>query len=171
MSFLLETFPVPLWFLIFSFACATPLWIKWYKFLYKKLIRSEFIKKKLNDFDESVDEDISILQKATDNWNASVEHDLKTEELKKSKRKHEATSIEQPYVKIVLKTLALNGDAGMLIQSIADNLEIKSNEIKSSLAYLEKNEFVEAVTAGSGTKYYLADRGKKYCIKRGYIAE
>jgi len=65
----------------------------------------------------------------------------------------------------------LNGDAGMLIESIADNLEIKSNEIKSSLSYLEKNEFVDAVETGSGAKYYLAARGKRYCIKRGYIEE
>ena len=171
MSFLFETFPVPLWFLIFAFGCAAPLWIKWYQLVYKKLIKSNFFKKKFSDFDDLADEEISIFQKATDNWNSSVEHDLKTAELKKSKRKHETKSTEQPYVKIVLKTLALNGDAGMLIQSIADNLEIKSNEIKSSLSYLENNEFVEAVVTGSGTKYYLAARGKKYCIKRGYIAE
>jgi len=171
MSFLFETFPVPLWFLIFAFGCAAPLWIKWYQFVYKKLIKSGFFKKKLSDFDDSADEEISIFQKATDNWNASAEHDLKTAELKKSKRKHDTNSIDQPYVKIVLKTLALNGDAGMLIQSIADNLEIKSNEIKSSLSYLEDNKFVEAVVTGSGTKYYLAARGKKYCIKRGYVAK
>jgi predicted transcriptional regulator len=171
MSFLSTTFSIPLWFLIFALACAAPLWIKWYKLAYKKLIKSNFFKKKFSDFDDSVDEEISIFQKATDHWNASVDHDLKAAELKKSKPKHEASSIDQPYVKIVLKTLALNGDAGMLIQSIADDLEIKSNEIKSSLSYLEENEFVEAVETGSGTKYYLAARGKKYCIKRGYIAE
>ena len=74
-------------------------------------------------------------------------------------------------MKIVLKTLALAGDAGMLIQSIADKLEVSSNEIKSSLAYLEKNEFVESVAAGTGTKYYLTSRGKRYAIKQGYIKE
>ena len=171
MSFLFETFSVPLWFLMFSLACAAPLWIKWYKWLYKKVIKSDFIKDKLDEFDvvDDMDEEISLFQKATDNWNASAEHDLKSEQLKKSKREHENNSTDQPYVKIVLKTLALNGDAGMLIQSIADDLEIKSNDIKSSLSYLENNEFVEAVLGGSGTKYYLADRGKKYCIKRGYI--
>ena len=74
-------------------------------------------------------------------------------------------------MKIVLKTLALQGDAGMLIQSIADKLEINNNEIKSSLLYLEKNEFVDVVAASNGTKYYLSARGKKYCMKRGYITE
>lgn len=143
MSFLYTTFPVPLWFLIFAFACATPLWIKWYK----------------------------VFQKATNNQNVSGEHNLKTADIKKSKREHDASSSEQPYIKIVLKTLALTGDAGMLIQSIADKLEIKSNEIKISLTYLKENKFVESVMTGSGEKHYLTSRGKKYCIKRGYIAE
>ena len=170
MSFLSATFEIPLWFLVFAFACAAPLWIKWYKYLYRKFIKSSFFKDKFAD-SEVFDSEISILQKATDNWNASVEHELHTTELKKSKRESDMREEVQPYVKIVLKTLALNGDAGMLIQSIADKLEIKSNDIKSSLSYLEENEFVEAVLGNSGTKYYLAKRGKKYCIKRGYITE
>ena len=170
MSFLTATFEIPLWFLVFAFACAAPLWIKWYKFLYRKFIKSSFFKNKFADSEE-FDSEISVLKKATDNWNASVEHELKASGLKKSKREHDISSAKQPYVKIVLKTLALQGDAGMLIQSIADKLEINSNEIKGSLSYLEKNEFVEAILGGSGTKYYLVERGKKYCIKRGYITE
>lgn len=170
MSFLTATFEIPLWFLVFAFACAAPLWISWYQYLYRKFIKSSFFKNKFSD-SEGFDSEISVLQKATDNWNASVEHELQAAELKKSKREHDISSANQPYVKIVLKMLALHGDAGMLIQSIADKLEINSNEIKSSLSYLEKNEFVEAVLGGSGTKYYLIGRGKKYCIKRGYITE
>lgn len=165
MSFILATFKVPLWFLIFALASAAPLWIKWYKLFYKKFIASGKIKKKFFDSEE----DVSILEKATANWNASAEHELKSEELKKSKRQHEINSADQPYVKIVLKILALKGDAGMLIQSISDNLEINSNEVKKALAYLEKNEFIESVSGGMGEKYYLSSRGKKYCIKRGYI--
>ena len=171
MSFLFSTFPVPLWFLIFAFASAAPLWLKWYRLFYKKVIFEKILKNDFFNAEEVIDEEASVFKKATDNWNTNAEHDRKAKELKKSKREFEANSAEQPYVKIVLKTLALNGDAGMLIQSIADKLEIKSNEIKSSLSYLEKNEFVEVVAAGSGTKYYLAARGKKYCIKRGYITE
>lgn len=170
MSFLTTTFEIPLWFLVFAFACAAPLWIKWYKSVYRKLMSLTFLRNRFADSEE-IDNEISVLQKATDNWNASVEHELRTTELKKSKRENDISSEVQPYVKIVLKTLALTGDAGMLIQSIADKLEVGSNEIKSSLTYLEKNDFVEVVTAGSGTKYYLSPRGKQYCIKRGYIAD
>ena len=170
MSFLFETFSVPLWFMIFTFACASPLWIKWYRWVYKKVKKSKIMEKESEVFEfDNAEEEISLFEKATNNWNDNTKHERKTKELKKSKREHDNNSNEQPYVKIVLKTLALNGEAGMLNQSIADTLEIKSNEIKSSLAYLEKNEFVEAVLGGSGTKYYLADRGRKYCSKHGYI--
>lgn len=171
MSFLFETFSVPLWFLVFTFGCAAPLWIRWYKKVYKKVISMDFFEDKFDDFEESKSEDISLFQKATDNWNASVDHDRKSEKLKKSSQEHSAKSADQPYIKIVLKTLAVNGDAGMLIQSIADKLEVSSNKIKSSLSYLEENEFVDAVVGSMGAKYYLSDRGKKYCIKRGYIAD
>lgn len=168
MSFLFATFDVPFWFLIFILACAAPLWVRWYKLFYKKVVVEKFLQ---NDFfdEEDTDPEVNVFQKATDNWNASVDHDLKSVELKKSKRQHDISSADQPYVKIVLKVLALKGDAGMLIQSISDDLEIGSNEIKKALSYLVKNEFVEAVTGSTGVKYYLSSRGKKYGIKRGYI--
>ena len=169
MSFIFETFKVPLWFLVFAFASAAPLWIKWYQLFYKKFIVTGILKKKIKKVGEVAEEKVDIFKKATDNWNASVEHDLEKDKLKKSKQKHEISSVDQPYVKIALKTLALQGDAGMLIQSLADKLEVNSNEIKSALVYLEKNEFVDKVPTNSGEKYYLSARGKKYCIKRGYI--
>lgn len=171
MSFLFETFQVPLWFLVFAFASAAPLWIKWYKWFYRKFIVTGRLQKTLKEVSDVAEEKAQILKKATDNWNASVDHDIKTEETRKEKPEKLSSESEQPYVKIVLKTLALQGDAGMLIPSIADKLEISSNEIKSSLIYLEKNEFVEVVNASVGAKYYLSPRGKKYCIKRGYITE
>ena len=171
MSFLSEPFAVPLWFLVFALACAAPLWIKWYKLFYQKLIATGRLQKKIKEVRDVAEDKANILKKATDNWNASVDHDLNSANAKKAKHENLSTEAEQPYVKIVLKTLALQGDAGMLIQSIADKLNVGRNEIKSSLSYLEKNEFIEVVTAGSGTKYYLSPRGKKYCIKRGYITE
>jgi len=166
MSFLFETFAVPLWFIIFAFGCAMPLWIKWYKIFYKKFIVTGRLQNKIQQVSDIAEEKIDVLKKATDHMNTNVK-----DALKKSGEGSAMGSADQPYVKIVLKVLALNGDAGMLLQSIADNLDIKSNEIKSSLIYLEKNEFIESVVGGSGEKYYLAARGRKYCIKRGYITE
>lgn len=171
MSFLFETFNVPLWFLVFAFASAAPLWIRWYKAFYKKFIVTGILERNLRKAAEVAEEKVDVLKKATENWNANTELNQEAETLKKARREHLSTEEEQPYVKIVLKTLALHGDAGMLIQSIADKLQIGTNDVKSSLAYLEKNEFVESVAAGSGTKYYLSSRGKRYSIKHGYITE
>ncbi|MCK5724370.1 MAG: hypothetical protein KAI84_17690 [Gammaproteobacteria bacterium] len=168
MSFLFETFAVPLWFIVVAFGCAAPLWIKWYKMFYKRFIVTGLLQKKFQQVSDLAEDKIDVFKKANDHMNAN---ENKKNTTKKPAKGAEMGSADQPYVKIVLKVLALNGDAGMLIQSIADDLEIKSNEMKSSLSYLEDNEFVEAVVTGSGTKYYLAARGKKYCIKRGYIAE
>jgi len=166
MSFLFETFALPLWFIVFVFGCAAPLWIKWYKIFYKKFIVTGRLQKKIKQVSDLAEDKIDVFKKATVHMNVNEKNTTK-----KSSKGAEIGSADQPYVKIVLKVLALNGDAGMLIQSIADNLDIKRNEIKSSLSYLEKNEFVEAVIGSSGDKYYLSARGKKYCIKRGYITE
>ncbi|MDH5395090.1 MAG: hypothetical protein OEW97_02355 [Gammaproteobacteria bacterium] len=171
MSFLSETFQVPLWLLIFVSACAAPLWVKWYKMFYNKFIKTGLLKKNLQDAKTVAEEKMEILKKATHYRDAAVTEKKKQEGFQPSQTGQlNGVETNQPYVKIVLKTLALKGDAGMLIQSIADNLKIKSNEIKSSLTYLEKNGFVEGVATGTGQKYYLAKRGKDYCIKKGYIS-
>lgn len=85
MSFLFSTFPIPFWFLIFAFACAAPLWLKWYRLFYRKVIVEKILKNDFFTAEDVIDEDVSVFQKASDNWNASAEHERKTEELKKIK--------------------------------------------------------------------------------------
>lgn len=169
MSYLTETLNVPLWFLVFAFASAAPLWVKWYQLFYKKFIVTGILQRKIKEAGDVAEDRANILRKASENWKVNEEYQSETSQLQRKRQENLKTESEQPYVKIVLKTLALQGDAGMLIQSIADKLEISSLEIKSSLSYLEKNEFVDVVTAGTGTKYYLSERGKRYAIKQGYI--
>lgn len=171
MSFLLSTFKIPLWFLIFAFACAAPLWIQWYQWIYRKFISTNVLQKKHRTEVKENRVKEEILKKATENWQDSEEVQLSSSDAQKSRRENLVTEAEQPYVKIVLKALALNGDAGILIPSLADKLQVNTNEIKKALSYLEQNEFVESVAAGSGAKYYLASRGRRYCIKQGYITE
>jgi biopolymer transport protein ExbB/TolQ len=167
MSFLFATMKVPFWLLIFILACATPAWVRWYKKFYRKFIKTGLLQQKFEKVKETAEEKVDILKKATENWNNSVEKERKDAA---QKSKAPANEVDQPYVKIVLKVLAKKGDAGILIQSISDALDISSNQIKNTLAYLEENKFIESVSSTHGTKYYLAARGKNYCIKRGYIA-
>lgn len=168
MSFLFSTMKVPLLLLIFIMACAMPTWIRWYKKFHNKFIKTGVLKKKLDEVRDTAEEKVDILKKATENWNGSAEKERK-EKPGTPQNISIAGTEEQPYIKIVLKTLALKGEAGMMIQSIADALDISSNQIKSSLSYLEKNKFIEGVPSTMGTKYYLVERGKNYCIKKGYI--
>ena len=169
MSFLTETLDVPLWFLVFAFASAAPLWVRWYKLFYRKFIATGILQRKIKEAGDAAEERANVLRKASENWKASEEHQSESSTLQRKRQENLSSESEQPYVKIVIKTLALQGDAGMLIPSIADKLEVSTNDIKSSLAYLEKNEFVESVNAGTGVKYYLSERGKRYAIKQGYV--
>lgn len=173
MSFLISTFEIPLWFLIFAFACAAPLWIQWYQWIYRKFISSDVLQKKRRTEVKENRAKEAVLKKATGNGQGSESEEviLNSSDAQKSRHENLVTEAEQPYVKIVLKTLALKGDAGILIPSLADKLQVNTNEIKKALSYLEKNEFVESVAGGSGAKYYLASRGRRYCIKLGYITE
>ena len=68
MSFLNSTFEIPLWFLIFAFACAAPLWNQWYKWVYRKFISKDVLQKnRRHEARESRTKD-DILKKATENW-------------------------------------------------------------------------------------------------------
>lgn len=171
MSFLYLTFEIPLWFLIFAFACAAPLWIQCYQWIYRKFISTDVLQKNRRHEARELQAKDEILKKATQNLQGDEEHNLNRDESNKARRESLMTEAEQPYVKIVLKTLALNGDAGMLIPSLADKIQAKTNDVKKALSYLEQNEFVESIAGGSGAKYYLVSRGRRYCVKHGYITE
>ncbi len=166
MSFLFATYQLPLWFLLFVLACAAPLWIKWYQQFYRRFVKTGLLQRKLSRAGKVAEEKMDELKKAAGDWSKA---EVVTAESIKTPQDSALQNSEQPYIKIVLKTLALQGDTGMLIPSIADKLEISSIEIGKALAYLETNRFVEAVQSASGAKYYLAARGRRYCIKRGYI--
>lgn len=171
MSFLLNTIAIPVWLLILVLISVLPVWLIYLKKIYKKRIKKILSKKSFSgvkDSGKSLDE---VLKKATYNSNTQSRSANKEAESRKGHSEHSINHESMPYVKIVLKTLALKGDSGMLLQSMADALKLSNSDIKSSLEYLENNEFIEAVSGGLGTKYYLIQRGRKYCIKRGYIQD
>lgn len=69
----------------------------------------------------------------------------------------------------ILKLLAVKGDQGILLQSIADFLKIDSNTTNHALKYLEGKNMLEVVSAMGGDKYFLSKVGKSYCSKKGYL--
>jgi hypothetical protein len=139
MSFLTTQVSLPLWLLILMIAGMIPLLIK----IIKLSKRVGFLGKKWRRIDSTM-RTISPAEK----------------EKQKSKR---ATEVS------VLKLLAVKGDQGMLLQSIADTLKIDSNTTNHALKYLEGKNMVEIVSSMGGNKYYLSKVGKSYCSKKGYI--
>jgi len=91
MSYLTEALDVPLWFLVFAFASAAPLWIKWYKVFYRKFIVTGVLQKKIKEAGDAAEERANVLKKATDNWNASSEHELNAAESQRKSRAHLST--------------------------------------------------------------------------------
>jgi len=78
---------------------------------------------------------------------------------------------EKKLAKIVLKTIALNGEMGMLIKQISDMLELHEIEVSSSLIYLTGKGFIESVNSQKGVIHYLTAQGTAYCSKKGYLSE
>jgi hypothetical protein len=68
----------------------------------------------------------------------------------------------------VLQVMAEEGDKGMLLQAIADRMKTGTSKVQQAVKPLVDKKLVDEVTGVSGTKYYLTEVGKKYCIKKGY---
>jgi predicted transcriptional regulator len=78
---------------------------------------------------------------------------------------------EKKLAKIILKTIALNGESGMLIKQISDILELHEIEVNYALSYLEDKSFIESVNSQKGNIYYLTSQGTSYCSKKGFLSE
>ena len=142
MEYLTVNVLIPLWVLLLMVVCMIP-----FLFMVLRWLRGKgFVK----------DKEIVVIGREM----KFVEPKTKKEPEKKNKRVNEAK---------ILKLLAVKGDQGMLVQSIADFLKIDSNATNHALKYLMEKKMVEVVTAMGGNKYFLSNAGKKYCVKKGYI--
>lgn len=192
MSFFFETIAIPFWFIVFVFASATPLWIKWYQIFYKKFIMTGILKKIFRKAKTNAEMKMDVLKKSTDHWNANSEHTgfadssvsgfadsgisgFANSEVRKSKPskgkslKNELDQIKKQNIRTVLKVLAEGGEKGVLPKSISDKTNITTIDTKTALTYLIEKKYAEEINSTSGTKYYLTDVGRKYCINKKYI--
>ena len=171
MSFLFETISIPFWFIVFIFASATPLWIKWYKKFHKKFIVTGILKKKLQSAKSATDIKLDVLKKATDNWNANSEASNYSESKPKKRTpvKKDVDPGKKKNIKTVLKILAAGGETGVLPKSISDKARLNSVDTNSALTYLTEKQYIEAINSTNGTKYYLTKLGNQYCVSKKYI--
>ena len=66
----------------------------------------------------------------------------------------------------VLKVLIKEGDKGVRIQTITDQMGTDQNKVKNALERLVENKMAEEVSGISGTKYYLTQAGRDYCQRK-----
>lgn len=78
---------------------------------------------------------------------------------------------EKKLAKVILKTIALNGEMGMLMKQVADILELHEIEVNYSLNYLADKGFIECINSQKGNIFYLTSQGTAYCSKKGYLPE
>ena len=171
MSFFFQTISIPAWFIVFVLASASPLWFKWYMKFHKKYISTGFLKRKLSrpKSDAKMKED--ILKKATEHRNDNSELSGFSDGKKKKRKtlKKQIDPIKKQNIKIVLKELAASGETGILPKSLSDKAQINSIETTNALKYLTEKKYAESISGTTGTKYYLTDLGRRYCLNKQYL--
>jgi len=168
MSFFFQTIAIPSWFIIFIFASATPLWIKWYKKFHKKFIATGILQRKFRRAKTAAEMNVNIFKKATDHWNENSELSDFTEStnIKRKPPKKRIDPTKKKNIQTVLKMLAASGEVGILAKSLSDKAKINSIETTNALSYLIEKKYAEAINATTGTRYYLTDLGRRYCINK-----
>lgn len=186
MSFFFETVAIPFWFIVFVFASAAPMWTKWYVSFHKKYIKTGVLINKLRGKKSTAEMKEEVLKKATDNWNANSELSgfsdsgfsgfadsevtkAKPKTTKRKSVKKEIDPVKKQNIRKVLKVLADGGETGVLPKSISDKTNIRTIDTKSALSYLTEKKYAEEINSTNGTKYYLTELGRKYCINKKYI--
>lgn len=157
MSFLTETVAIPVWLLILIIGGLIPLMMKLIK-VFKSNKREEITKE---ERDNRV-----LLKLRTLRKSASPSKSAAEVAKEKNREKARDKKIEMVHV---LKIMAVEGDKGVLLKAVADRLNIGNSKVQEAMLQLSNKKLVEEVVGVSGTKYYLTELGKNYCMKKGII--
>lgn len=168
MSFFFETIDIPFWFIVFVFFSAAPLWVKWFKKFHKKFIVTGVLNKIFRRAKSTAEMKIDVLKKATDHWNKNSELSDFTESRfeKRNSVKTPIDKLKKQNIKAVLKALAEGGEIGVLPKSISDKTDINTIETTNALTYLIEKKYAEVINSTNGSKYYLTDLGRRYCLNK-----
>ena len=137
------------------------------------------IKKLFGNNNKKSDDELKaeVLKKATENWNASSDHEKSFQDnVKKDAveqkyvRPEEISQNKKKNIRTVLLAIAEGGATGILPVSISDKADISKQDTTTALAYLTDNNYAEEINSPSGMKYYITDAGRKYCISKEFNA-
>lgn len=168
MFFIFDTIEIPFWFIVFVLASAAPIWIKWYKKFHKKFIVTGLLAKRLNKAKSVAEMKMEVFNKATNHWdeNSELSGHSKNKVSKRKKPKKEIDPVKKQNIQTVLKMLAEAGETGILPKSISDKANIPSLDVTNALIYITEKNFAEELNSTNGTKYYLTDLGRRYCLNK-----
>lgn len=152
MSFLTTSVAVPVWLLILLIAGFTPLLFKLYR-LAQAFRRGNIIKEE--------QEDVVVWKIRSSKPTASAKKAIS--DIARDKRHEEKADIAH-----VLKIMASQGERGILIRSLADQMQVNLSKAQLAIGKLVDKKLVEEVVGVSGTKYYLTQLGRNYCSSKGF---
>ena len=114
-----------------------------------------------------------VLKKATDNWNASIElEDTQNSVTKKPNPiQGDIDQVKKKNIRAVLLEIANCGGVGVLPRSISDKTGISTLDTSTALIFLTENNYAELVNSPRGTKYYLTQTGRKFCISKKFNSD
>ena len=157
MSFFTQIVAIPVWLLVLIIGGMIPLFVQLYKIVVQyrrdEIAREEHAQE---ERDNLVRWKLSTLSK-------SVSPGTSSADIAKEKSKEKKADILH-----VLKIMTEEGDKGMLLKAVADRLNMKTSKVQQAMQRLIDKKLVEEVVGVSGTKYYLTEVGKKYCLKKGF---
>ena len=168
MTFFFNTIEIPFWFIVFVFSSAAPLWIKWAKKFHRKFIVTGLLAKRFNKAKSAAEMKMDIFNKASNNWdnNSELSGFSDSTVTKKKKPKKDIDPVKKQNIQTVLTMLAEAGETGVLPKSISDKSKIPTLETTNALMYLTDKKYAEEINSTNGTKYYLTDLGRRYCINK-----
>lgn len=166
MSFFFDTIEIPFWIIFFIFSSAAPLWIKWAR----KFIVTGLLAIRLKKTKTTAEVKMDVFNKATNHLSETDDFsDFSGSVVKKRKQPKKEIGLDKKQnLQIVLKMLAEAGEKGILPKSIADKAKIPTLETTNALKYLTEKKYAEVINSTNGTKYYLTDLGRRYCINKQF---
>lgn len=150
MSFLTQHVTIPMWFLIMMNLIVVALLVKLFTLVYRYK-RGEISKEEHSDM-------VVWTVKTT---KSSAVPKISANDVAKEKERENKQDLVQ-----VLKVLIQEGDRGVLMQTIADRMGTTRSNTQHAMQKLVNSKMVDEVIGVSGTKYYLTQQGRDYCMQK-----
>lgn len=150
MSFLTQTVSIPVWLLILMLVAIIPLLLKLVKLLYR-FKQGNIVKEEESDM---------VVWKIKSNRGPAKPKNSSTTHTAQKKQEEKEDLVG------VLKVLLKEGEKGVRLKTISDQLGVSMSKVQNAINKLVEREMVEEVVGMSGPKFYLTQLGAEYCRRK-----